>query len=137
MTTRRPWTGSRRLRPSRHRCWPRWMSPSRIITSPRPTFAGDRDSAIAHYRACRDIRELLAKDPKAKLSSLDLMLALARTGDHARASDIAEAMIKGPPLDARIYFHCACGFALSAGAAASLPPSAESAERVRHYTDCG
>ena len=84
---------------------------------------------------CRDIREVLAKDPKAKLSSLDLMLALARTGDHARASEIAEAMIKEPPLDARIYFHSACGFALSAGAAASLPPSAESARRVRHYTD--
>ena len=63
------------------------------------------------------------------------MLALARTGDHARASEIAEAMIKEPPLDARIYFHSACGFALSAGAAASLPPSAESARRVRHYTD--
>ena len=97
--------------------------------------AGDRDSAMAHYRACRDIREELAKDPQAKLSSLDLMLALARTGDHGRASAIAEAMIKEPPLDARIYFHSACGFALSAGAAASLPPSAESARLVRHYTD--
>jgi hypothetical protein len=97
--------------------------------------AGDRDSAMVHYRACRDIRAELAKDPKAKLSSLDLMLALARTGDHGRASEIAEAMIKEAPLDARIYFHSACGFALSAGAAASLPPSAESARRVRHYTD--
>ena len=63
------------------------------------------------------------------------MLALARTGDHGRASEIAEALIKEPPLDARIYFHSACGFALSAGAAASLPPSAESARQVRHYTD--
>ena len=97
--------------------------------------AGDRDSAMAHYRECRDIREELAKDPKTKLSSLDLMLALARTGDHNRASEIAEAMIKEPPLDARIYFHSACGFALSAGAAASLPPSAESTRLVRHYTD--
>ena len=97
--------------------------------------AGDRDSAMAHYRECRDIREELAKDPKTKLSSLDLMLALARTGDHDRASEIAEAMIKEPPLDARIYFHSACGFALSAGAAASLPASAESTRLVRHYTD--
>ena len=97
--------------------------------------AGDRDSAMAHYRECRDIREELAKDPKAKLNSLDLMLALARTGDHNRASEIAEGMIKEPPLDARIYFHSACGFALSAGAAASLPPSAESTRLVRHYTD--
>ena len=97
--------------------------------------AGDRDGAMAHYRECRNIREELAKDPKAKLSSLDLMLALARTGDHARASEIAEAVIKVPPLDARIYFHSACGFALSAGAAASSPASAESARRVRHYTD--
>jgi tetratricopeptide (TPR) repeat protein/tRNA A-37 threonylcarbamoyl transferase component Bud32 len=97
--------------------------------------AGDRDSAMAHYRACRDIRAELAKDSQAKLNSLDLMLALARTGDHARASEIAEAMIKEPPLDARIYFHSACGFALSAGAATELPPSAETARLVRHYSD--
>ncbi len=97
--------------------------------------AGDRDSAAAHYRACRDIRVELAKDPKTKLNSMDLMLALARTGEHERASQIAESMIKVPPLDARIYFHAACGFALSAGAAASLPPTAESRRWVRHYTD--
>jgi tetratricopeptide (TPR) repeat protein/tRNA A-37 threonylcarbamoyl transferase component Bud32 len=97
--------------------------------------AGDRDSAMAHYRECRDIREVLAKDPQTKLNSLDLMLALARTGDHQRASEIAEGMIKAPPLDARIYFHSACGFALSAGAASSLPPSTESTRLVRHYTD--
>jgi eukaryotic-like serine/threonine-protein kinase len=96
---------------------------------------GNRDSALAHYRDCRDIREELAKDPKTKISSLDLMLAVARTGDHKRASQIAEAMIKEPPLDARIYFHSACGFALSAGAAASMPPSAETTRLVRHYTD--
>jgi eukaryotic-like serine/threonine-protein kinase len=96
--------------------------------------AGNRKSAMTHYRECRNIREELAKDPRAKISLLDLMLALARTGDHGRASEIAEAMIKVPPLDARIYFHSACGFALSAGAAASLPPSAESARRIRHYT---
>ena len=97
--------------------------------------AGTATAAMAHYRECRDIREELAKDPKTKLSSLDLMLALARTGDHKRASEIAEGMIKKPPLDARIYFHSACGFALSAGAAAALPPSAESTRLVRHYTD--
>jgi serine/threonine-protein kinase len=97
--------------------------------------AGDRNSAMAHYRECRDIREELAKDPRAKLSALDLMLALARTGDHKRASEIAEGMIQGLPLDARICFHSACGFALSAGAADSLPPSAESARLVRHYKD--
>jgi tetratricopeptide (TPR) repeat protein len=97
--------------------------------------AGDRDAAMAHYRKCRDIREVLAKDPQTKLSSIDLILALARTGDHKRASEIAEGMIKQPPLDARIYFHSACGFALSAGAAAALPPSAESNQDVRHYTD--
>jgi tetratricopeptide (TPR) repeat protein/tRNA A-37 threonylcarbamoyl transferase component Bud32 len=96
---------------------------------------GDGDSAISHYRECRDIREELAKDPQTKLGSLDLMLALARTGDHKRASGIAEGMIKESPLDARIYFHSACGFALSAGAAASLPHSAESTQLVRHYTD--
>jgi serine/threonine-protein kinase len=97
--------------------------------------AGNRDSAMAHYRECRDIREELAKDPQLKLGSLDLMLALARTGDHKRASEIAEALIKETPLKARIYYFSACGFALSAGATASLPPSAESSRLVRHYTD--
>ena len=97
--------------------------------------AGDRDAAMAHYRACRDIREELAKDPKTKLNSLDLMLALARTGDHARASEIAEGMLKEELRDARIYFQSACGFALSAGAAASMPATAESTELARHYTD--
>jgi eukaryotic-like serine/threonine-protein kinase len=96
--------------------------------------AGNRESAMAHYRECRDIREELVKDPKNKVSSLDLMLCLARTGDHSRASEIAEAMIKEPPLDARIYFFSACGFALSAGAAAELSPSAESKRLVSHYT---
>jgi eukaryotic-like serine/threonine-protein kinase len=97
--------------------------------------AGNRDSALAHYRACRDIREELAKDPKAKLDTQDLMLAVARTGDHKRAAEIAEAMIKLPPLDARIYFYSACGFALCANAAASSPPTDESRRQVRHYTD--
>ena len=90
---------------------------------------------MAHYRKCRDIREELAKDPKTKVSSLDLMLALARTGDHERASAIAEGIDQGAPVDARIYFHSACGFALSAGAAATLPASAESTRLARHYTD--
>ncbi len=97
--------------------------------------AGNRESAMTHYRACRDIREELAKDPKTKPSSLDLMLALARTGDYKRASELAEEMVKEPPVDARIYFFSACGFALSAGAADSLPHSEESTRLVRHYTD--
>jgi serine/threonine-protein kinase len=97
--------------------------------------AGDRDAAMNHYRKCRDIREALAKDPKTKINSLDLMLAVGRTGDHARASAIAEGMIKEPPLDARIYFHAACGFALSAEAATSMPPTAGSARLARHYTE--
>jgi tetratricopeptide (TPR) repeat protein len=97
--------------------------------------AGDRDGAMDHYRKCRDTREELAKDPKTKMNSLDLMLALARTGNHVRASEIAEGMIKEPPLDARIYFHSACGFALSAGAAASMPATPESIRLARHYTD--
>jgi serine/threonine-protein kinase len=95
---------------------------------------GNRESAMAHYRQCRDIREELAKDPRAKVNSLDLMLALARTGDHKRASEIAEDLIKGPHADARMCFYSACGFALSAGAAAALPSSSESTRMVRHYT---
>jgi len=42
----------------------------------------------------------------------DLMLALARCGDHAGAARIALALVAKPPKDERIYVQAACGDAV-------------------------
>ena len=47
----------------------------------------------------------------------ELMLALARCGDHAGAAKIAHALVATPPKDERLYVQAACGYALAAGAA--------------------
>ena len=48
----------------------------------------------------------------------DLMLALARYGDHAEAAKIAKAAVATPPKDEGLYVQSACGYALAAAAAA-------------------
>jgi tetratricopeptide (TPR) repeat protein len=96
---------------------------------------GDRKAATSHYKACLEIREALAGDPKAKLSRIDLMIARARCGQHQLASQSAEELITSPPLDARVYFHAACGFALCAAAAAEGPALPESKALAGRYTE--
>jgi hypothetical protein len=59
----------------------------------------------------------LASQPEAKIPQVDLMVALARCGEHARAAIIARRLVVIPPKDEQLYFHSACGFALAAGAA--------------------
>ncbi len=51
------------------------------------------------------------------MPQIDLMVALARCGEHARAAEIAKALVTTPPKNEQIYFQAACGFALAAGAA--------------------
>jgi tetratricopeptide (TPR) repeat protein len=97
--------------------------------------AGDRKAADEHYRACLKIREGLVGDPKAKLSIIDLMIARARCGQHQIASKTAEELITKPPLDSRIYFQAACGFALCAGAAAEASASPETKALAGRYTE--
>jgi len=96
---------------------------------------GDRKAAALHYKACLTIREAMAGDPKAKLGIIDLMLARARCGQHQAASKTAEELIAAPPLDARVYFHAACGFSLCAGAVAEEPASPEAKALARRYTE--
>ncbi len=81
--------------------------------------SGDAKGAAEGYRRCLEIRKELAREPKAKMSQIDLMLALARCGEHAEAARIAEMLIKGPAKDGQLYFFAACGYALAAGAVAS------------------
>jgi tetratricopeptide (TPR) repeat protein len=81
--------------------------------------SGDAAGAAAGYRRCLEIRQALATEPKAKMSQVDVMLALARCGEHTEAARIARAVVEVPPKDEHLYFHAACGYALAAGAARS------------------
>jgi tetratricopeptide (TPR) repeat protein len=79
--------------------------------------SADAPGAASGYRRCLEIREKLANEPTAKMSQVDLMLALARCGDHAEAAKIADALMAKPPNDEHMYFQVACGYALSAAVA--------------------
>jgi serine/threonine protein kinase/tetratricopeptide (TPR) repeat protein len=79
--------------------------------------SGDKPGSAAGFLRCLAICKELATEPKAKIWETDLMLALARCGDHAEAARIAEALVATPPKDERLYVQAACGYALAAGAA--------------------
>jgi serine/threonine-protein kinase len=91
--------------------------------------SGDAAGAASGYRRCLKIWRELATDPTEKGSQVDLMLALARCGEHAEAAKIAGALVATPPKNAYLYIQAACGFALAAGAAA------HDAATVQRYTD--
>ena len=99
--------------------------------------SGDRAGASAGYRQCLEIREKLAADPKAKVSRIALMVALARCGEHARAAAIARELAAGQAQNETILFQAACGFALAAGALRdqSRPTAPADAALIRNYTD--
>jgi eukaryotic-like serine/threonine-protein kinase len=90
---------------------------------------GDRGGADKSYRQCLNIRQTLATDPRFKTHEIDVMLAQARCGQHLEAAKRADALVATPPKDENIYFHAACGYALSASAAKA------DAALVRQYTD--
>ncbi len=79
--------------------------------------SGDKAGAAAGFRRCLAICKELATEPKAKIWETDLMLALARCGEHAKAAVIAEKLVATPPKDEHLYVVAACGYALAAGAA--------------------
>ena len=72
---------------------------------------------------------MLATKEAGRESQADLMLTLARCGEHAGAAKIAGEMVATPPRDEAIYFKSACGYALAAGAAG------RDAGLIRRYTD--
>ena len=80
--------------------------------------SGDPTGAAAGYRRCLEIRKQLATEPRAKAPQVDLMVALARCGEHAEAARIAQSLVATPPKDEFLYFQAACGYALAAQAAA-------------------
>jgi eukaryotic-like serine/threonine-protein kinase len=88
-------------------------------------YAGDIAGSAAGYRRCLEIRRALVTEPGVKVTQVDLMVALARCGEHTEAAEIAVALVATPPTDTRLYFQAACGFALSAGAASGDPELVE------------
>jgi eukaryotic-like serine/threonine-protein kinase len=95
--------------------------------------SGDKDGAAAGYGECLKIFKKLDTEPAAKLPKAELMLALARCGDHAGAATIAELLVEKPPKDEAIYIQAACGFALAYGAARTAGGS--DAALVQHYSE--
>jgi tetratricopeptide (TPR) repeat protein len=91
--------------------------------------AGRKADADEHFARCLALRKELVRSPGAKLDQRDLMVALARCGQHKEAAAIADELLAVPPQDAQIYFQAALGYALAAGAAADDPAAA------RSYTD--
>ncbi len=92
--------------------------------------SGDKIGADSGYRESLQIFKKLANEPKVKKPQAELMLALARCGDHAEAATIAETLVAAPPKDEGLYVQAACGFALAAGAARD---TGSDAARVQHY----
>jgi tetratricopeptide (TPR) repeat protein len=95
--------------------------------------SGDKAEADAGFRECLKIFKELANDPKAKPYHADLMLALARCGEHVEAAQIAEQLVKTPPKDEAIYVQAASGFAVASAAARAAGGS--DAALVPHYID--
>jgi serine/threonine-protein kinase len=94
--------------------------------------AGDSTGAREGFKRCLEIRQALATDPRIKMEQVDLIVALARCGQHAEAAKLAEALVASPTAkdkNENLYFQAACGFALAAGAAGA------DAALVRHYTE--
>jgi serine/threonine-protein kinase len=104
--------------------------------------SGDRGAADRHYRECLEIRRELmerAGGGDLRIPKINLMVALARCGEHEEAARLAASLIETPPSNPHDYFQAACGYALSAGAVARDRPAesftSEEAALVRRYTD--
>jgi serine/threonine-protein kinase len=80
-------------------------------------YSGDKRESEEGFHRCLAIYKELAADPKGKVWESELMLALARCGDHSQAAAIAEKLVATPPKDERLYVVAACGYALATGAA--------------------
>jgi eukaryotic-like serine/threonine-protein kinase len=77
--------------------------------------SGDLSASALEYRRCLEIRKALVTDPTVKMPQVELMLTLARCGEHAKAAKIAEMLAAAPPTNENFYFQAACGYALAAG----------------------
>jgi serine/threonine protein kinase len=76
-------------------------------------FLGRLDPAHKYYEQSLKMREKLAADDPANTQrKYELMLALARCGQHQRAAELAGAIHKATARDPTFLFCVACGYAL-------------------------
>ena len=75
---------------------------------------GDAEEAALHFRKCLTLRKAMATNPKARLSQIDLAVAMARCGDYDEAAHVISGVLTHSPTDNRDYFQAACTFALCA-----------------------
>jgi serine/threonine-protein kinase len=78
---------------------------------------GDTAGAARLYRECLDLRRELVKDPEAKVSRINLAVAMARCGEHEGAAMIARQLIESSPKNVELSIESACALALCAGSA--------------------
>lgn len=84
----------------------------------------DHAAARADYEAClKTRRELLKDDPKNPQRKIELMLVLARLGQHPEATALATEIRSFAPRHPGMLYACACAYALS------LPALKEPAQR--------
>jgi tetratricopeptide (TPR) repeat protein/predicted Ser/Thr protein kinase len=80
---------------------------------------GRKSESDKYYLESLKAREKLSpRDPTNTHRKLELMLSLARCGQHAKAAELADAIRKGTSGDPAFLFSAACGYALSIPAAA-------------------
>jgi serine/threonine-protein kinase len=78
---------------------------------------GDGPLAAEKFAACLKVREALAGKSKDVSVQKELMLALARCGEHRRAADIARRVVEQSADDAGQLYDVACCYAICAGPA--------------------
>jgi serine/threonine-protein kinase len=81
--------------------------------------SGDKLGSEKGFHRCLAIYKDLMTDPKGKVWESELILALARCGDHVLAARKAGKLVETPPKDEHLYVVAADGYALAAGAAGS------------------
>jgi serine/threonine-protein kinase len=75
------------------------------------------DVAREHYEECLKLRmDIAAADPGNVHKRIDLMVALARTGQHAQAADVAARLDARASDDPSVLFQIACGYSLCVSA---------------------
>ncbi len=77
--------------------------------------SGDAAGAAAEYRRCLELRKSMVDEKGAKYPQVDLMVALARCGEHAEAAKIADVLAATPPTNENFYYQAACGYSIAAG----------------------
>jgi hypothetical protein len=104
----------------------RTLSFSHYRVATASLFNGDAMTAQQHYRECLTLRQKLAlADPRNTHKQIDLMVALARCGQHADAATVAANLGARASQDPSVLFQIACGYSLCIPAVAQSRPSGE------------